>query len=103
MANYHEMSGIARTAGGEIPPNEDVGDILCHVSFDTTGVFDIQLLGVAFPSQLSHNLLSFQAVHHLTPEDVDFLASQSAHLRPKRNDESVWDKPVRAAAGSLIW
>ena len=30
-------------------------------------------------------------------------ASQSADLGPKRNDESVCDKSVRAAVGSLIW
>ena len=30
-------------------------------------------------------------------------ASQSADLDPRRNDEPVYDKPVSAAAGSLIW
>ena len=33
----------------------------------------------------------------------DLPASQSADLGPRRNDESVCDKPVRAAVGSLIW
>ena len=30
-------------------------------------------------------------------------ASQSDDLGPRRNDESVCDKPVRTAVGSLIW
>jgi len=30
-------------------------------------------------------------------------ASQSADLGPRRNDEPVCDKPVRATVGSLIW
>ena len=29
--------------------------------------------------------------------------SQSADLGPRRNDESVCDKPVRVAVGSLTW
>ena len=33
----------------------------------------------------------------------DLPASQSADLGPRRNDEPVCDKPVRAAVGSLIW
>ena len=33
----------------------------------------------------------------------DLPASQSADLGPRRNDEPVYDKPVRAAVGSLIW
>ena len=33
----------------------------------------------------------------------DLPASQSADLGPRRNDEPVYDKPVRAAFGSLIW
>ena len=33
----------------------------------------------------------------------DILASQSADLGPRRNDELVCDKPVRAAVGSLVW
>ena len=33
----------------------------------------------------------------------DLPASQSAYLGPRRSDEPVYDKPVRAAAGSLIW
>ena len=33
----------------------------------------------------------------------DLPAYQSANLGPRRNDEPVYDKPVRAAVGSLIW
>ena len=33
----------------------------------------------------------------------DLPASQSADIGPRRNDEPVYDKPVRAAVGSLIW
>ena len=33
----------------------------------------------------------------------DLPASQSADLGPSRNDEPVYDKPVRAAVGNLIW
>ena len=33
----------------------------------------------------------------------DLPASQSADVGPRRNDEPVSDKPVRAAVGSLIW
>ena len=33
----------------------------------------------------------------------DLPASQSGDLGPRRNDEPVCDKPVRAAVGSLIW
>ena len=33
----------------------------------------------------------------------DLPASQSADLGPRRNDEPVCNKPVRAAVGSLIW
>ena len=33
----------------------------------------------------------------------DLPASQSADLGPRRDDEPVCDKPVRAAVGSLIW
>ena len=33
----------------------------------------------------------------------DLPASQSADLGPRRDDEPVGDKPVRAALGSLIW
>ena len=33
----------------------------------------------------------------------DLPASQSADLSPRRKDEPVCDKPVRAAVGSLIW
>ena len=33
----------------------------------------------------------------------DFPASQSADLDPRRNDEPVCDRPVRAAVGSFIW
>ena len=33
----------------------------------------------------------------------DLPASQSVDLGPRRNDEPVCDKPVRAAVGSLIW
>ena len=35
--------------------------------------------------------------------DSNLPASQSADLGPRRNEESVCDKPVRAAVGSLIW
>ena len=33
----------------------------------------------------------------------DLPASQSADLGPRKNDEPVCDKPVRAAVGSLVW
>ena len=33
----------------------------------------------------------------------DLPASQSADFGPRGNDEAVYDKPVRAAVGSLIW
>jgi len=33
----------------------------------------------------------------------DLPASQSANLGPRRNGESVCDKPVRAAVSGLIW
>ena len=33
----------------------------------------------------------------------DLPASQSADLGPRRKDEPICDKPVRAAVGSLIW
>ena len=33
----------------------------------------------------------------------DLPASQSADLGPRRDDESVCDKPVRAAVGNLLW
>ena len=65
MTNYHECNGIVRTAGGDVLPIEDVGDILlCFLS--DSGAFGIQLLNAAF-IQLSHNLLSLQqltATHH---------------------------------------
>ena len=66
MTNYRECSGVVRTAGGEVLPIEGVGDILLRFLSDS-GVFDFQLLNVAFVPQLSHNLLSLQqftAAHH---------------------------------------
>ena len=59
MVNYRECSRIVRTAGGDVLPIEGVGDILLRFPSDS-GAFDIQLLNVAFVSQLSHNLLALQ-------------------------------------------
>ena len=59
MTNYRECSGIIRTAGGEVFPIEGVGDILLRFPSDS-GVFDVQLLNVAFVPQLSRNILSLQ-------------------------------------------
>ena len=66
MTNCRECSGIFRTAGRDVLPIEDVGDILLRFPSDS-GAFDIQLLNVAFVPQLGHNLLSLQrftAGHH---------------------------------------
>jgi len=35
--------------------------------------------------------------------ETDLPASQSTGVGPRRDDESVCDKPVRVAVGSLIW
>ena len=59
MTNYRECSGSFRTAGGDVLPIVGVGDFLLRFLSDS-GVFDIQLLNVAFVSQLTHNLLSLQ-------------------------------------------
>ena len=64
--NYRECSGIIGTAGGDVLRIEGVGDILLRVLSDS-GAFDIQLLNVAFVTQLSHNLLplqQFTAAHY---------------------------------------
>ena len=66
MTNYRECSGIVRTAGGDVPPIEGVGDILLRF-LSYSGTFDIPLLNVAFVSQLSHNRLSLRQLtvtHH---------------------------------------
>ena len=43
MTNYRERSGIIRTAGGDVLPIEDVGDIFLRFLSDS-GAFDIQLV-----------------------------------------------------------
>ena len=63
---YREYSINFRTAGGDVLPIEGVGDTLLRFLSDS-GAFDIQLLNVAFVSQLGHKLLSLQyftTVHH---------------------------------------
>ena len=59
ITNYHECSGIVRTAGGDVLMIKGVGDILLRFLSDS-GVFDIQLLNIACVPQLSDNLLPFQ-------------------------------------------
>ena len=66
MTNYHDYSGIVRTAGGDELPIEGVGDILLRFPSDS-GAFDIQLLIVTLVPQLNHKLLplqQFTAAHH---------------------------------------
>ena len=66
MANSRESSGIVRTAGGDVLPIGDIGDIPLRFLSDS-GAFDIQLLNVAFASKLNHDLLllqQFTAAHH---------------------------------------
>ena len=59
MTIYREYNINVRTAGGDVLPIEGVGDTLLRFLSDS-GAFDIQLLNVAFVSQLGHKLLSLQ-------------------------------------------
>ena len=79
--------------------------------FQTTGGELSLYIGCAFERDKKEGVLS--ASQRASIESVvsrygvdavsDLPASQSADLDPRRNDEPVCDKPVRAAVGSLIW
>ena len=76
--------------------------------FQTTGGELSWYLGCAFErdSVLRASLRAFieSVVSRYGVDAVsDLPASQSEDLGPRRNDEPVCDKPVRAAVGSLIW
>ena len=79
--------------------------------FQTTGGELSWYLGCAFERDRKGGVL--RASQRVSIESVvsrygvdavsDLPASQLADLDPRRNDEPVCDKPVRAAVGSLIW
>ena len=79
--------------------------------FQTTGGELLWYLGCAFECVTKGDVL--RASQTASIESVasryrvnavsDTPASHSADLGPRRNDESVCNKPVRAATGSLIW
>ena len=79
--------------------------------FQTTGGELSLYIGCAFERDKKEGVLStsqrasIESVVSRYGVDAvsDLPASQSADLDPRRNDEPVCDKPVRAAVGSLIW
>ena len=79
--------------------------------FQTTGGELTWYLGYAFERDRKGDVLRasqrafIESVVNRYGADAvsDLPASQSADLGPRRNDEPVYDKPVRAADGSLIW
>ena len=100
MTNYCECSGIVRTAGGDVPTIEGVGDILLRFLSDS-GAFDIQLLNVSFVPQLGHNLLplqQFTVSHHAyfgTKNGVEL------HFKSDQTLQAKNFRPNECAAGVL--
>lgn len=52
---------------------------------------------------LQEFLLKSEVSRNGTVAGSDLVACQSGDFRPRRDGESVRDKPVRAAVGGLIW
>ena len=79
--------------------------------FQTTGEELLWYLGCAFERDREKGILRMSqrafiesvVSRYGVDAESNLPASQSADLGPRRNDESVCDKPVRAAVGSLIW